>query len=71
MKVQEAEHYTFSELLCSINKYKVQKDVGMAVPKTTETRCRVGSVQARQINEDYTSNPIPTLFLLQTAILIA
>ena len=25
------------------------KDVGMAVPKTTETRCRDGSVQARHV----------------------
>ena len=31
----------------------------MAVPKTTETRCRDGSVQARQVIKDYTSNPIP------------
>ena len=33
----------------------------MAVPKTAETRCRDGSVQARQV-KDYTSNPIPTSF---------
>ena len=25
------------------------KDVGLAVPKTTETRCRDGSVQARHV----------------------
>ena len=28
---------------------KMYRDVGMAVPKTTETRCRDGSVQARHI----------------------
>ena len=28
----------------------------MALPKTTETRCKDGSVQARQ-KKDYTSNP--------------
>ena len=28
---------------------KVLKDVGMAVPKTTATRCRDGSVQARHV----------------------
>ena len=27
---------------------KMYRDVGMAVPKTTETRCRDGSVQERQ-----------------------
>ena len=36
------------------NKYekhfqKMYRDVGMAVPKTTETRCRDGSVQARHV----------------------
>ena len=36
------------------NKYekhfqKMYRDVGMAVPKTTETRCRDGSVQARYV----------------------
>ena len=34
----------------------------MAVPKTTETRCKDGSVQAIQVIKDYTSNPIPTSF---------
>ena len=34
----------------------------MAVPKTTGTRYRDGSVQARQVIKDYTSNPIPTSF---------
>ena len=28
---------------------KMYRDVGMVVPKTTETRCRDGSVQARQV----------------------
>ena len=28
------------------------KDVGMAVPKTTETMCRDGSVQARHVIPD-------------------
>ena len=41
----------------------------MAVPKTTESGCGDGSVQADMIYKDYTSNPIPTPFLLQTAIL--
>ena len=35
------------------------KDVGMAVPKPTETRCRDGSVHVRH---DIQSNPIPTSF---------
>ena len=50
------------------NKYekhfqKMYRDVGMAVPKTTETRCRDGSVQARQVIQRlHTTNPIPTSF---------
>ena len=28
---------------------KMSRDVGIAVPKTTETRCRDGSVQARHV----------------------
>ena len=28
---------------------KMYRDVGMAVPKTTETRCRDGSMQARHV----------------------
>ena len=28
---------------------KMYRDVGMAVPKTTETRCRNGSVQGRHV----------------------
>ena len=34
----------------------------MAVPKTTETRYRDGSVRTKQGIQDYTSNPIPTSF---------
>ena len=34
----------------------------MAMPKTTETRYRDGSVQARQVTQDYTSNTISTSF---------
>ena len=39
---------------CTCNKYekhfqKMYRDVGMAVPKTTETRCRDGSVQGRHV----------------------
>ena len=38
-------------LVCSIKKHfqTMYRDVGMAVPKTTETRCRDGSVQARHV----------------------
>jgi len=35
----------------------------MAVPKTTGTKYRDGSVQARQVIKDYTSKPIPRSFL--------
>ena len=28
---------------------KMYRDVGMAMPKTTETRCRDGSVQGRHV----------------------
>ena len=35
-----------------------------AMSNTTEIRCRDGSVQARQVINDYTSNPIPTSFFL-------
>ena len=36
------------------NKYikhfqKMYRDIGMAMPKTTETRCRDGSVQGRHV----------------------
>ena len=44
------------------------KDVGTAVPKTTEMGCRDGSVQQ---NKDYTSNPIPTSFFIPDMILQA
>ena len=51
------EQNTFSELLYRKNGckqvlntfFKMLKDVGMALPKTTATRCRVGSVQARHV----------------------
>ena len=42
---------------------KMYRDVGMAVPKTTETRCRDGSVQARHVIQRLQTNPIPTSFL--------
>ncbi len=45
---------TFVQKKGDANKYekhfqKMYRDVGMAVPKTTETRCRDGSVQARHV----------------------
>ena len=50
------------------NKYekhfpKMLRDVGMAVPKTTETRCRDGSVQARQVIKRLHKQPHPYIFL--------
>ena len=44
------EHF----LTATVYKYekhfqKMHRDVGMAVPKTTETRCRDGSVQGRHV----------------------
>ena len=50
------------------NKYekhfpKMYRDVGMAVPKTTQTRYNYGWHCAGN-TEDYTSNPIPTSFFL-------
>ena len=47
---------------CSKTFSKMWMDVGIAVPKATETRCRDGSVQANKLHvyKDYTSNPIPT-----------
>ena len=36
----------------------------MAVPKTTETRCRDGSVQARQVTKRLHKQPNPTSFFL-------
>ena len=43
---------------------KMLRDVGMAVPKTTETRCRDGSVQARQVIKRLHKQPHPYIFLL-------
>ena len=43
---------------------KMSRDVGMAVPKTTESRCRDGSVQARQVIKRLHKQPIPTSFFL-------
>ena len=56
-KLQWQEQYFLMVPLCKkrdANKYekhfqKMYRDVGMAVPKTTETRCRDGSVQARHV----------------------
>ena len=50
------------------NKYekhfpKMLRDVGMAVPKTTETRCRDGSVQVRQVIKRLHKQPHPYIFL--------
>ena len=42
---------------------KMYRDVGMAVPKTTETRCRDGSVQARQDIKRLHKQPHPYIFL--------
>ena len=61
---------TFCVLLCKkkyTNKYeehfpKMLRDVGMAVPKTTETRCRDGSVQARQVIKGLHKQPHPYIF---------
>ena len=39
----------------------------MAVPKPIETRCRDGSLQARQCIQ---SNPIPTFFLVHPAAML-
>ena len=44
----------FSIISCNNYKYekhfqKMYRDVGMAMPKTTETRCRDGSVQGRHV----------------------
>ncbi len=49
------------------NKYekhfpKMYRDVGMAVLKTTETRCRDGSVQARQVIKRLHKQPHPYIF---------
>ncbi len=34
---------------CEKHFHKMYRDVGMAVPKTTETRCRDGSMQGRHV----------------------
>ena len=51
--------------MCKKRCKQVQKnveDVGMAVPKTTESRCRVGSVQARYVNNTKTQKlPFPVI----------
>ena len=41
----------------------------MAVPKTTETRCRDGSVQTRQVIKRLHKQPHPYIFLLAMTIL--
>ena len=43
---------------------KCKRGVGMAVPKTTETRCRDGSVQARQVIKRLHKQPHPYIFFL-------
>ena len=44
---------------------KMQRDVGMAVPKITDIRCRDGSVQARQVIKRLHKQPhLYILFLL-------
>ena len=37
-----------------------REDVGVAMPKPTETRCKDGCVQARLVIQSYMRNPIPT-----------
>jgi len=39
------------------------RDAGMAVPKTTETRCRDGSVQAREVVKRLHMQATPSLHL--------
>ena len=48
---------------------KMLRDVGMAVPKTTETRCRDGSIQARQVIKRLHKQPHPYIFLLIEIVL--
>ena len=46
------------------------RDVGMAVPKTTETRCRDGSVQGRHVIQKTTQlTPSLHLFFISEIIL--
>ena len=42
--------------------------VGMAVPKTTETRCRDGSVQARQFTHRLHKSPHPLIYTQQCSV---
>ena len=52
------------QLLYTIHFPKMERDVGMTVPKTTETRYRDGSVQERQGIQLYKQvHHIPTFFL--------
>ena len=41
----------------------------MAVPKTAETRCRDGSVQARQVIKRLHKQPYPYIFLFYLKLL--
>ena len=41
----------------------------MAVPKTTETRCRDGSVQARHVIQRLHNQPHPYIFFISEIIL--
>ena len=43
---------------------KMLRDVGMAVPKTTETRCRDGSGQARQVIKRLHKQPHPYIIFI-------
>ena len=40
------------------------RDVGMAMPKSTETRCTDSSVQARQVVKRLHKQPHPYIFFL-------
>ena len=50
---------------------KMYRDVGMAVPTTTETRCRDGSVQARhsQVIKRLHKQPNPYIFYMLEVLL--
>ena len=48
----------YSEVLKTLKKKLMLKNVGMAVPKTTATRCRDGSVQARHVIQRLHKYPI-------------
>ena len=47
------------------------KDVGMAVPKTTELGVGMAVCRQDMLYKDYTSNPIPTSFFIPDMILQA